>query len=274
MPYARINDVDIYYEDHGSGEPVVLLNGIFMNTKSWYLQLKPLVSRGYRVILHDMRGQWSSGKPDCADCYSLEIHADDLKQLLDQLDVKKAHVVGTSYGGEVGMYFAVKYPEYVNDLTLIASVSEVHEELRITALRWLEGALSNDPKKFVLSWINDVYSDSFIEKSGPQLFERLVSVYSSGFDFRSATYLLKAFLKLVEEPLTPKLRSITKPTLVIAAEKDRVKPAKYSEIIARNIANSAYMIINDAGHAVVIEKPVIINYLLIGFLYSHPLTTT
>lgn len=274
MPYARINDVDIYYEGHGSGEPVVLLNGIFMNTKSWYLQLKPLVMRGYRVILHDMRGQWGSGKPDCADCYSLEIHADDLKQLLDQLNVKKAHIVGTSYGGEVGMYFAIKYPEYVNDLTIIASVSEVHEELRITALRWLEGAQSNDPRRFVLSWLNDVYSDSFIEKSGPQLFERLVSVYSSGFDFRSAAYLLKAFLKLAEEPLTPKLRSITQPTLVIAAEKDRVKPAKYSEIISRNIANSDYVMITDAGHAVVVEKPTIINYLLIGFLCSHPLTAT
>lgn len=273
MPYRRINDVEIYYEDHGSGEPVVLLNGIFMNTKSWYLQLKPLVSRGYRVVLHDMRGQWSSGKPDCASCYSLEIHADDLKQLLDELNIKKAHVIGTSYGGEVGTYFAIKYPEYVNDLTLIASVSEVHEELRITALRWLEGALSNDPRKFVLSWISDVYSDSFIVKSGPQLLERLVGLYSSGFDFRSAAYLLKAFLKLIEEPLTPKLRNINQPTLVIAAEKDRVKPPKYSEIIAKNIINSTYMVISDAGHAVVIEKPTIINYLLTGFLYSHPLST-
>jgi len=274
MPYVRINGVDIYYEDHGSGEPVVLLNGIFMNTKSWYLQLKSLVSGGYRVILHDMRGQWSSGKPDCVECYSLEIHADDLKHLLDKLGVRKAHVIGTSYGGEVGMCFAIKYPEYVNDLTLITSVSEIHEELKITALRWLEGALSNDPRRFVLSWINDVYSDSFIEKSGPQLLERLVSIYSSGFDFKSAAYLLKSFLKMAEEPLTPKLRSINKPTLIIAAEKDRVKPPKYSEIIAKNVTNSTYVVINDAGHAVVIEKPTLINYLIIGFIRSHPLSTT
>jgi pimeloyl-ACP methyl ester carboxylesterase len=138
----------------------------------------------------------------------------------------------------------------------------------------LEGALSKDPRRFVLSWINDVYSDSFIEKSGPQLLERLVSIYSNGFDFKSAAYLLKSFLKMAEEPLTPKLRGIDKPTLIIAAEKDRVKPPKYSEIIAKNITNSTYVVINDAGHAVVIEKPTIINYLIMGFIRSHPLSTT
>ncbi|HDJ83867.1 MAG TPA: alpha/beta hydrolase, partial [Desulfurococcaceae archaeon] len=154
MPYTKVNNVNIYYEVHGEGEPVVLLNGIFMNTKSWFYQYTVL-SRKYKVILHDLRGQWNSEKPKNEDAYSIEIHADDLKELLDKLRITNIHLVGTSYGGEIALQFAIKYPEYVKDLIVITAASEIHLDLKLSALRWMEGAKTKDPYKFILSWIND-----------------------------------------------------------------------------------------------------------------------
>lgn len=272
MPTVDVGGVKIHYEVYGSGEPVVFLNGIFMNTASWILQRNHLVRLGHRVVLHDMRGQWNSDKPDGESFYSLEIHAEDLRNLLEHLGIRRAHLIGTSYGGEVAMLFAVKYQEYVNDLTVIASVSEIHEDLRLTAMRWLEGALSLDVRKFVLSWINDVYSERFIARHRGDLLERLVATFSKGFSLTSAAYLIKSFLKMLDSPLTPVLRNIRVPTLVISAEDDRVKPPKYSKIIASEIPNPSYVEIREAGHAVILEKPDIINYLITGFIRSNPLT--
>ncbi len=274
MPMLDVGGVRIYYEVHGSGEPVVFLNGIFMNTASWAYQSGHLARLGYRVVLHDMRGQWNSDKPDDPDQYSLEIHAEDLRSLLDHLGIERAHIVGTSYGGEVAMLFAAKYPEYVNDLTVIASVSEIHEDLRLTALRWIEGAMSMDVRKFVLSWISDVYSERFINRYGRALVETLVERFSRGFSLTSAVHMGRAFLKMLDSPLTPLLKSIRAPTLVVSAEEDRVKPPKYSKIIASEIPNSVHVEIREAGHAVVIERPEAVNYLLTGFIHSHPIART
>ena len=272
MAYTDVGGVKIYYEVVGSGEPVVLLNGIFMNTASWIFQRNHLARLGYMVVLHDMRGQWKSDKPREESAYSLDAHAEDLKNLLDVLGLRKVHLVGTSYGGEVAMLFAYKYQDYVNDLTVIASVSEIHEDLRLTALRWLEGALSMDVRKFVLSWVNDVYSDKYIVQHGDSLLSRLVETFSRGFDLMSASHLIKSFLKLAERPLTPLLKNIDVPTLVIAAEEDRVKPPRYSKTISREIPRSTYVEIREAGHAVILEKPNVVNYLLAGFIHSNPVS--
>lgn len=268
MPYVKINGVDIYYEVVGEGEPVVFVNGIFMNTNSWLYQCTVL-SKKYKVVLHDLRGQWKSGKPKDRDAYSIEIHVEDLKGLLDHLGVKPVHLVGTSYGGEIAIRFTAKYPDYVKDLIIITAASEIHLDLKLTALRWLEGAKTKDPYRFVLSWINDVYSDNFLNKMGWGFIERLVNVYSSSFDFEAAVFLLESFLELEKNPLTPILREIDVPTLVIAAEKDRVKPVKYSKIIAEGIRNSKLIVIDNAGHAVVIEKPEIVNMLIMGFIEKN-----
>ncbi|MEM3132143.1 MAG: alpha/beta hydrolase [Sulfolobales archaeon] len=274
MPTVNVGGIKLYYEVYGDGEPVVFLNGIFMSTASWIFQRSHLVRLNYKVVLHEMRGQWNSDKPDDGSQYTLEIHAEDLRNLLDHLGLKKVHLVGTSYGGEVAMLFTIRYPEYVNDLTVIASVSEIREDLRITAMRWLEGALSLDVRKFVLSWISDVYSERFIAQQGRGLFDRLVDAFSRGFSLTSAAHLIRSFLKLVDSPLTALLRNIQAPTLVVSAEEDRVKPPKYSRIIASEIPNSTYVEVRESGHAVILEKPSVINYLLAGFIYSNPIGKT
>ena len=89
MPHLRVNGINLYYEFHGpeGGELLILNNGVFMNTASWGFQL-PDLSRRYRVLTYDMRGQGQSEHPEGE--YSLDLHAADLVALMDTLGLPKA----------------------------------------------------------------------------------------------------------------------------------------------------------------------------------------
>ena len=114
MPLARIGDIELYWELDGEGEEVVaFVNGVAMTVESWRPQ-REFFARRYRCLFHDTRGQLRSAKP--AQDYSLRMHADDLKGLLDHLDLDRVHLVGTSYGSEIAMIFALAYPEAVRSL--------------------------------------------------------------------------------------------------------------------------------------------------------------
>jgi len=266
LPFAKVGGVQLYYEEKGPtfGEPLVFLNGIFMSTASWHL-MAPFFEKSYRVVLHDFRGQWNSEKPE--EPYSFHQHAYDLKGLLEHLGLDKVHLVGTSYGGEVGVRFALEFPERVKSLTVISSVSEIRPHLKYVARRWLNAAKTHDPEIFVCEWIGDVYSEEFLQKHREHLWERLVQLYQA-FDYDAAVRLLESFLELEKSPLTPELERLSTPTLVLAAEKDLVKPPEYSCIIAQTVPQAQFHIIPDAGHGVVIEKPKETSIVILGFLTS------
>ncbi len=262
MGYLSVNSTNLYYEEIGKGEPVLLLNGIFMSTKSWG-PISSMLSRKYRVILHDFRGQWQSEKP--LGKYSFEMHAEDLYKLIKELNLGKVHIVGTSYGGEVAMAFAIKYGELVKSLSMIASVSEIKLLLKLTAERWKNAAKTKDPEIFMKEWISDTYSENFLGAIHDLMYIKLVEALKS-FDFDAAERLIDCFLDVYEHPLTKELHKITSPTLIVAAELDTLKPPFYSEIINREIKNSEFHVVMNSGHAVVIEKPNEINTLLTGFI--------
>ncbi|MBI4302458.1 MAG: alpha/beta fold hydrolase [Chloroflexi bacterium] len=117
MPTAKVNGVELYYEVHGQGYPVVLINGFTGTTEGWTPQIAPLSSK-YRLILHDVRGHGRSESPPSADAYSPDIVAEDLRQLLDTLGVKEAVVGGLSMGGYLSLRFHLRYPERVAALIL------------------------------------------------------------------------------------------------------------------------------------------------------------
>ena len=98
MPTAKINDINIYYESHGTGFPLVFAYGIGGNTTEWELQI-PVFSQSYRFIVWDPRGHAQSESPPNADQYTQEVFAQDLEGLLDYLGIDQAYVGGLSMGG-------------------------------------------------------------------------------------------------------------------------------------------------------------------------------
>lgn len=261
--FKTSDKIAIDYEIKGeSDEVVVFLNGIFMHYNSWYYIADQIKDR-YRLLLHNFRCQWTSQNGAC----SFDRHVEDLCELLNHLKIGRVHLVGTSYGAEVGMFFAVKYPKMIKSLTIITATATITPSMKYRALRWKDGATSKDHEVFVRSWINDVYSEQFLDKH-PNLFETIVQ-RMEGFNYEGATKLLDAFLELEHSSLINQLSKISVPTLVISAQLDHIKPPFFSKQIAQQIPNSKYICIPDCGHAAVIERPKEVLFLIAAQLSSN-----
>jgi pimeloyl-ACP methyl ester carboxylesterase len=123
MPYARTDDrVRIYYEEHGHGTPLVLAYGIGGNTDMWDTNTAALAAR-HRVILWEPRGHARSDSPEDPARYSFARWALDLRDLLEHLRIRKAHVGGLSLGGGIATRFALRYPRRVRSLLVTNSSS-------------------------------------------------------------------------------------------------------------------------------------------------------
>ena len=134
----NINGNDLFVEDLGlkTSEVIVFLNGVMTTTSSWYELSDWFVKNGYRVILHDFKGQLKSAKPKGP--YTFKEHADDTIEILKYLGVKKAHFIGTSYGGEVALKIGILYQEFVQSISVIDSVSELDETLKNEIQNWID----------------------------------------------------------------------------------------------------------------------------------------
>lgn len=259
MPISDVNGIDIYYEIHGDGEPVIFGNGVFQNTSGWVNQLS-IFSKEYQVILYDMRGQGQSAKP--AGPYSFEIHAEDQKALLENLGISKVHHVGISYGAELGLVFALKYPDLLKSLVVCSAVSFVGPLLYKMVQLWRYACVLEDPEMFYFATLPLNFSETFLREQTTVL-EQAKARYVD-LDFPPLVRLIDAFLRL---NISNQLPQIKIPTCVIAGEKDILKPASpYSRLIHNSVPNSEMVIIRDSGHAIMFDKPEEFNSVVLGFL--------
>ncbi|MDJ0842582.1 MAG: alpha/beta hydrolase [Acidobacteriota bacterium] len=263
MPHVSLNGAEIFYEDKGPGqlEVVAFLNGVMMTTASWAYQMRDM-RRLFRCILHDTRGQLRSSK---TPPYTMEGHADDFRGLLDHLGIDQCHIVGTSYGGEIGMIFAAEHPERVRSLSVVASVSHLEPHLKEQVETWIQA--SHERETFYDAMLIDNYSPEF-QKTQPDLLavsaER-VRNYPDDF-FEGFRGLCRSF---IEMDIRDHLPAIQAPTLIVAGGEDRLKTPAYSAFLARNISGAEYLLLPGSGHAAVIEQPDALNSALIGFITKH-----
>jgi 3-oxoadipate enol-lactonase len=263
MPYASVNGINLYYELSGPEEsPVLVLsNGIMMGTASWIYQ-KSILEKHLRVLLYDCRGMWQSDHPQGP--YSMEQHADDLAGLLDGLNIKKAHIAGISYGAEISMVFAIRYPEKTQSLIVIDGVSEIHPLLKAQTYPWLMAAERGDPELLLRTSYHMNFAEDWI-RANQAFIEASVDRYAL-LDMPALVRLMNAFYEL---DITDQLSAIKSPTLVIAGEEDLIKGSEYAKIIAEQISGSEMVLVPGSGHALCLEKPAILNTLLLGFVVKH-----
>jgi 3-oxoadipate enol-lactonase len=265
MLFSTVNGVEIYYEYEKSDNPkgtIALLNGVMASVSGWELYRDFFINLGYNVLLHDFRGQLKSEKPESA--FTFDDHCDDLLALMNFLGIGCTNLIGTSYGGEAALYFAVKYPEKVSSMTVIDSVSELSPLLNAAVSSWIPAAETADGSSFyklVLPWL---YSSSFIENNETVLSERQRGMERLTEDyFRGQISLYKSFLKI---NITSELNKINCPALIICGEEDILKPPAFSRIIADKISGSQYITIPGCGHVAIFEKPNELKSLISGFL--------
>jgi len=263
MPKAKVNDIEIYYELHGPEDAgvLVLSNGVLMSTASWAFQA-PVLSRRHRLLLYDCRGMWQSEHPPGP--YTMELHADDLAGLLDSLEIDRAHIGGTSYGAEVGMVFALKYPERTRSLVITSAVSQVDPLLQGMIDTWIAASRAHDAERLFQAVYPLTFSEGWIAANRPTL--DLARQRYESLDFDAFLELLLCFSNL---DITASLHNIAAPAIVVAGELDLLKSRRYSEIIAREIPGAEFALIPQAGHAAMWERHGVFNSLILGFLAKH-----
>ncbi len=118
MPMARVEDLDIYYEEQGTGEPVLLAPASWWPSNAWNVGVVPFLSRRFRTIVFDCRGTGRSGK--ARDGYSVPQFARDCVGLLTHLGISRCHAVGFALGGQIAQAMAIARPDLLATLTIAA----------------------------------------------------------------------------------------------------------------------------------------------------------
>lgn len=114
---VTVNGVELHYQDQGEGDPVVLVHGGFLDYRAWFATVAAL-SKHYRVIAYSRRYNFPNENTEIAPDHSARIGAQDLKGLIDELDLGPVHLVGHSYGGFTALFLAIDHPELVRSLTV------------------------------------------------------------------------------------------------------------------------------------------------------------
>ncbi len=264
MPTINANGVSLYYELHGQGDDVLVLNnGIIASTATWAYQL-PAFTPHYRVLLYDMRGQGQSQKWTGEDAaYTWDTHADDLATLFDALAIEQAHVGGISYGGELALHMALRHPARCRTLIIADAVSHVEPHLHAIADSWARIAALGDHELFYRSTWYWNFSEAFFADKVDFLISRLDA--ARALDLPSVVQLCRCFLTM---NVTARLGEIHHPTCVIVGEKDILKPVHYSQTIAAGIPNTQLHILPGAGHASFWESAEAFNRAVLAFLQA------
>jgi pimeloyl-ACP methyl ester carboxylesterase len=134
MPTVKVNDIDVYYEIHGDGEPLVLIGGLANDITDYagHSDIVRLLSERCKVIAFDNRGVGRTGKPDIP--YSIPMMVEDTVGLLDALGIERAHIVGISMGGRIALALALAHPDRVGKLVLVSTAPRVVRSLRRSVL--------------------------------------------------------------------------------------------------------------------------------------------
>jgi 3-oxoadipate enol-lactonase len=221
---------------------------------------------GFRIILHDFKGQLKSSKPPGP--YSFSEHCAEAKALFDHLGVERLHLVGTSYGGEAAMKFAVLYPETVRTISVIDSVSELDAVLEGFVLGWKALCDVGDGETFFRGMMPSIYGARFIRDNREMLAERAGATKLMPVDYFSGQKTLyDTFIQDVT--MTRELSKIICPALILCGTEDILKPPRFSQILADNIPGAEYMTIPGCGHVAIFEKPKELESAVSGFILKH-----
>lgn len=267
MPQAQVNNINIAYEERGSGTPLVLVHGFPLDKRMWELQLEGL-SRRFRVIAVDLRGH---GESDAGTVpYSMDLFADDLKGLLDALQIRRAAVCGFSMGGYAVFAFCRKYPQRLQALILADTRPQPDtEEAKAGRETGAQTALTQGTKGITDGFLGRLITAEHRD-SRPDLVDKLRTIMES----TPAAAVAADLRAMAARPdSVPTLAQITVPTLVIVGDQDGVTPPADAQLMAEQIRGATLVTIGNAAHASNLEQAEAFNEAIASFLAAVPAAT-
>jgi pimeloyl-ACP methyl ester carboxylesterase len=263
MPTAAVNGIDIYYQLHGQGPRLTLIEGLGYHRWMWYKQV-PAFSRHFTTLVYDNRGVGRSSKPPGP--YTHEQNAEDLAGLFDHLGWEHSHVLGVSMGGFIAQVFTLAHPALVNRLVLVATGFGGTKMIPVP--QEAAKAMMPDPSLSPEERIRHTMPVAFGDRSWPDShrdeFDQIVKWrLEEPQPPDAATAQIMAGMTF---DVADRVNAIQAPTLVIAGESDGVVPPENADLLVAEIPNSRKEIIPGAGHLVIIEDPDRFNKNVIQFL--------
>lgn len=251
---------ELYIEDKGQGEAVILLHGFPLDHRMWQSQIDAL-SANYRVITPDLRGMGQSDVPTTN--ISIDQYADDILLMMDKMDIQKAALGGFSMGGYVAFALLRKAPERFNALLFANTRPEADgPEARKNRMNMAVALYDKGAAAAKDAMLPKLLTEQ-TAKEQPALVESLSEVMGS----MPAEGLVHASLAMAFRPDSVELLSlISVPTLVIAGEKDGIAPPDVMRKMADAIPGASFHVIPAASHLAPMEKPEAFNALLLEFL--------
>ncbi len=264
MPTATINNIQLYYETHGTGEPLVLIPGFASGVWIWFKQIEEL-SKSFRVITFDPRGVSHSDK--LQETLTIKTIADDIAALLDTLNVERANILGASFGGFVAQEFALAYPQKTERLILCCTsfggTKHIPPSMEVllafaltkdlnTEVRVRENLLIAFNQDYVAKHKEDVDHFCFLRA------ENIVPEYAYMQQLQAA----------VKFDTSERVSQINAPTLVLTGDKDIIVPSQNSHNLAGQIPKAELKFIEGGSHLFFVEQADEFNQVVKEFCFS------
>jgi pimeloyl-ACP methyl ester carboxylesterase len=255
----------IFYESHGTGEPLVLIAGFASGAWQWFKQIDAL-AKHFRVITFDARGI-SRSKLAEGETVSITAIADDICELLDVLAIDKASILGTSFGGFVAQDFALRYPERLSKLVLACTSFGGKNHVlpdNFEVLAAFSATANLNSLERIRKFMIPAFTRNFAEQNA--------SVIEQVCKFREQNEVPESvYLQQLQSATTfdmqAKILQIFAETLVITGDKDQVVPMQNSINLANMIPNSRLEIVENCGHLFFIEQAEKFNKIVTDFLH-------
>ena len=262
MPNIFLNGVNLYYEIHGEGAPLMLIAGLASDSQSWQPILNDL-SRSYRVIIFDNRGAGRT-TPQSVET-SIQHIADDCMALVNFLGLPSVALLGHSMGGFVALDCAIRYPEYVSSLILAATSACNSERNNALFLDWVYYLESGMELEY---WFRNVFYWLFSERFFKDK-EALNNAVLLAIEYpypQSISAFKKQVNALKESNFLERLPDVKSKTLIICGKEDLMFPPEESRTLFNAIPGSIFSVIEHAAHALSLENPRAFTHGILNFL--------
>jgi non-heme chloroperoxidase len=268
------SDIDLYYEDHGSGQPVVLIHGYPLSGASWERQVPVLLSEGHRVITYDRRGFGNSSQPTTG--YNYDTFAEDLRKLITHLDLHDFSLVGFSMGGgEVARYLGKFGSKGVHKAVIISGIPpfllktpENSEGIDKGVFEGIEKAVTADRYAFFTEFFKNFYNTDLLLNK--RVTEQAVQASWNLAAGSSATASL-ACVATWHEDFREDLSAVDVPTLVMHGDADRILPITAAgSRTAKLIKGARLVVVKEGPHCITWTHADEVNAELLSFLGKVP----